>query len=129
MSYKLMFILNAIVAFAIGAAFLFVTATTLRYFGTETRVPELLLGRFFGSAMLTLGLFLWFAKDAAEESVQKNMALALLIGAVVGLIVTVIGISPASGVIRSNGWVAIMVYVVIALGYVFLLFLKPRQKE
>jgi hypothetical protein len=129
MSYKFLFVLNALVAVALGAVFLIVPDRALGFFETETYAATLLVARFFGSALLALGLVLWFAKDSAEESVQKGMAIALLISAVLGLIVNVIGISPASGVIRANGWITIIVYVLFALGYAFMIFLKPKMKE
>jgi heme/copper-type cytochrome/quinol oxidase subunit 3 len=129
MSYKVLFVINAVVVFVLGLAMVFVPVTVLTQFGTETRVPELLLARFFGAALATVGLLLWFAKDAAEETVQKNLALALLIGTVLGLIVTVMGMTGSRAVIRSNGWIALILEVVFALGYAFLLFLRPRMKE
>jgi hypothetical protein len=32
-------------------------------------------------------------------------------------------------VIRSNGWIAIIIYVLFALAYAFMLFLKPKMRE
>ena len=127
MSYRIMFVLNALVALAFGVVFLFVPTMGLGFFGTEARVAEVLVARFFGSAMLTIGLLLWFAKDGADEGAQRGMGTALLVGSVAGLIVTVIGVSPASGVIRSNGWIAIVLYAVFGLGYAYLVFLQPRM--
>jgi hypothetical protein len=129
MSYKALFVINAVVVLAFGLALLFAPASVLTRFGTEARVPELLLARLFGTALVTVGLLLWFAKDAAEEAVQKNLAMALLLGTVLGLIVTVMGMTGARAVIRTNGWLAIVVLVLFGLGYAFLLFLKPRMKE
>jgi heme/copper-type cytochrome/quinol oxidase subunit 3 len=127
MSYRILFILNAFFAVVVGLAMVFVPAMVLDQFGAEGRVPELLLARFIGVVLVTVGLVLWFAKDAADEKVQKNIGMGLLIGAVLGLIVTILGIA-GSGVIRSNGWIAILVSVLFGLGYGFLLFLKPRVK-
>ena len=129
MNYKLMFILNAIVVFAFGLGFLFVPSMVLDLFGTEQYAATLLVGRFFGTALVTLGAVLWFVKDVADEGVQKNLGMALLAGAVLGLIVTLIGVASRNAVIRSNGWIAIVVYILFGLGYGFLLFLKPRMKE
>lgn len=128
MGYKVLFVLNAIVAVILGAAFLIVPDRLLGFFGTETYASTVLIARFFGTAMIALGLVLWFAKDASE-GVQKGTGWALFISAILGLIVNVIGISPASGVIRSNGWITIVVYVIFALLYGFMIFLKPRLKE
>ena len=126
MNYRIMFVLNALVALVFGAGFLVVPALALKQFGVETRVPELLIARFFGSALLTIGLLLWFAKDVTDDSPQKGMGIALLIGAVCGLIVTVLGVTSV-GVIRSNGWLPIALYFFFGLGYAFLVFIKPRM--
>src|SRR3990172_1881046 len=91
MNYKLMFILNAIVALAFGLGFLFMPNVVLDQFGAEQYAATLLIGRFFGTAMVTLGAILWFVKDVADEGVQKNLGMALLAGAGVGLVVTPLG--------------------------------------
>ena len=128
MGYRILVVINALLVILLGLALLVVPSMVLRQFGSEARIPELLLARFFGAALVTIGLILWFAKDLGDEHVQKNIGLALLIGAVLGLIVTVLGVFSAS-VIRSNGWIAMLVPALFALGYGFLVFLKPRIKE
>ena len=129
MSYRILFVVNAIVAFLLGLGFLFVPTMALAQFGIEQYASTRLAAQFFGSAMLALGLLLWFAKDVTDASLQKGMGIAVLLGAIAGLIITVIGISKASGVIRSNGWIAILAYVLFAIGYGFLVFLNPRVQE
>jgi hypothetical protein len=51
----------------------------------------------------------------------------MLAGSVLALFVTILGVA-VNGVIRSNGWLVILIEVVFALGYVFVLFLQPRMK-
>lgn len=124
MGSKLLFILNAVVVLVLGLALLFAPEPTLAQFGTETRVPELHMARFLGAALATLGLLLWFAKDSSDAGVQKGMAFAMLGGTVLALLVTLLGLP----IIRNFSWVVILVEVVFALGYVFVLFLQPRMK-
>lgn len=124
---KLLFIVNAAVVLVLGLALIFAPEATLTQFGTETRVPELHMARFLGAALATLGLLLWFAKDASDETVQRTMGYAMLAGTVLALFVTVLGVA-ASGIIRNFGWLVIVVEVVFGLGYVFVLFLQPRMK-
>ena len=126
MSYKLMFVVTAIVALAFGVGYLVVPVAVLSFFGTETTVPVQIVSRFFGSALFSLGLVLWFAKDIADTAVQKNFGYALLVGNVVGLILAVYG---SMSVIRTYSWIPILVYVLLALGYAFMLFLRPKMKE
>lgn len=127
MGSKLLFILNAVVVLVLGLALLFVPEATLTQFGTETRIPELHMARFLGAALATLGLLLWFAKDAADENVQRNMGYTMLGGTVLALFVTILGVA-VDGIIRNFGWLVIVVEVVFGLGYVFVLFLQPRMK-
>ena len=124
MNYKTMFIVNAVVAVLLGLGFLFVPTRVLNLFGTETFVATVMVSRFFGTAMLALGLVLWFAKDVTDAGVQRGMGIALLVGAVAGLIVTLIGTFASNAVIRSNGWIAMLIYILFGLGYVYLVFLK-----
>jgi len=124
MNYRIMFILNALVASLLGAAFLLAPGRLLNLFGTETFVSTLLISRFFGAAMLALGLLLWFAKDISDEKVQRGMGIALLVGAVTGLIVTGTGTFASNAVIRSNEWIAVLLYLLLGLAYGYLVFLK-----
>ena len=127
MGSKLLFIVNAIVVLVLGLALVFIPETTLTQFGTETRVAEIHLARFFGAALATLGLLLWFAKDAADPNIQRNMGFAMLAGTVLALFVTILGVA-LNGVIRNLGWLVIVIEVAFGLGYVFVLFLQPRMK-
>lgn len=127
MGSKLLFILNAAILLVLGVALVFVPEATLTQFGTETRVAELHMARFLGAALATLGLLLWFAKDASDESVQRNMGYAMLGGTVLALLVTILGVA-VDGVIRNFGWLVIVLEVVFGLGYVFVIFLQPRMK-
>jgi len=124
MNYRIMFALNSVVALLFGLGFLFFPTRALGLFGTETFVSTVLVSRLFGTAMLGLGLVLWFAKDARDASVQKGMGLALLVSALTGLIVTLLGTFASHAVIRTNGWAVAAVYLVFGLGYTYLLFLK-----
>lgn len=124
---KILFMLSAAVAAILGLALVFAPAATLSQFGVETRVAELQMGRFLGAALACLGVLLWFAKDASEENIQRNMGYAMLGGMVLALFVTILGVA-VSGIVRSLGWVVIVVEVAFALGYVFVLFLQPRMK-
>jgi hypothetical protein len=127
MGSKLLFILNAVVVLVLGLALVFAPSAVLTQFGVETRVPELHMGRFLGAALAALGLVLWFAKDASDANVQRNLGYAMLGGTVLALLVTIIGVT-MDGVIRNFGWLVIVVEVVFALGYVFVIFLQPRMK-
>ena len=125
MNYRVLFLINALVAVLLGVGFLIVPSRVLGQFGVDEYAATRLVSQFFGTAMVAIGLLLWFAKDVNEASLQKGMGVAALVGAIAGLAISVVGIS--TGILRSNGWMAIIVYVLFGLGYVYLLFLKPKS--
>jgi hypothetical protein len=124
-----MFILNALVLLAVGLGFLFVPDMVLAQFGTEAYASTVFVSRFFGLTLATLGLMLWFAGDVTDATIQKRMAVTIFVASVAGLILSLVGISGLSGVLRTNGWMPLVLFVLGVLGYGFLLFLKPRMKE
>jgi hypothetical protein len=129
MSYKVLFVLNALVAVVVGLAFLFAPGSALPLLGvTEQYAATMWASRFFGSAMLALGVMLWFAKDAAEP-VQKGMSWGMLINILIGLALTIAASVASNAVLRKNSWIPIVLYVLFGLGYAFMLFLKPKMKE
>lgn len=103
--------------------FLAMPGRILGQFGVDEYAATKLISQFFGTAMLGLGLLLWFAKDVTDTSLQKGLGIALLVDAVAGLLITVIG--TASGVLRANWWMALVVYAILGLAYGYLLFQKP----
>jgi hypothetical protein len=127
MSYKVVFVLNALVALVFAVFFLFVPTMALKRFGVDEYASTKLVLQFFGTGLLTIGLLAWFAKNVTDASAQKGMSVAMLIGSLAGLVMSIIG--AATDAVRILGWLAIVIYAVFVLGYGFLLFLTPRLKD
>ena len=125
MNYRIMFLINAFVASLLGLCFLIVPGRVLDQFGVDEYASTKLISQFFGTAMLGLGLLLWFVKDVTELSLQKGMGIALLVGSAAGLVITVLGIT--SGVLRANWWMAMVVYALLGFTYAYLVFFKPKS--
>lgn len=126
MNYRILFLINAFIAVLFGLGFLVVPSMVLNQFGVDEYASTKLVSQFFGTAMLALGLLLWFAKDVVDSNLQRGMGVALLVGAAAGLIITVTG--TVSGILRTNWWLAVVIYVLFGLAYAYLVFLKPRSE-
>jgi hypothetical protein len=124
MNYRIMFLINTLIAILLGLGFLAVPGRILDQLGVDEYAATKLISQFFGTAMLGLGLLLWFAKDVTEANLQRGMGIALLVGAAAGLVITVLGTT--SGILRANGWIAMVVYAILGLAYAYLVFLQPR---
>ena len=125
MNYRIMFLINAFIAVLLGIGFLAVPDRVLDQFGMDAYAATRLVSQFFGTALLGLGLLLWFAKDVTEANLQKGMGISLLIGTAAGLVITLFGAT--SGVLRANWWIAVVVYALLGAAYAYLVFLKPIQ--
>jgi hypothetical protein len=125
MNYRILFLINALVAILPGLAFLVVPSRVLGQFGVDEYAATKLISQFFGTALLGLGLLLWFAKDVTEAKLQTGMGIALFVGAAAGMIITILGTT--SGILRANWWIAIVVYAILVVAYAYLVFLKPKQ--
>src|SRR5215211_7627700 len=85
MNYRIMFLINALIAVLLGLAFLVMPSRVLGQLGVDGYAATKLISQFFGTAMLGLGLLLWFAKDVTDTNLQKGMGMALLVYAIPGL--------------------------------------------
>ena len=126
MNFRIMFLINALIVALLGLGFLVIPERILGQFDVDVYAATKLAAQFFGTALLALGLLLWFAKDVGEENLQKGMAIAMMVGAAAGLIVTAVGAT--SNILRSNAWIAMLVYLLFGLAYAYLVFMKPRAE-
>ena len=127
MSYRLMFIINAVTLAIFGVLFMIMPEFVLTQFKSEVYIQTLFLARFFGSALLMGGLLLWFLLDVPAKK-QKVIAFLLLAYSLGGFVMTLLGMT-SIGVLRSNGWVLLVIFGVFALIYGYMLFLQPKQTE
>lgn len=124
----MMFIINSIVLAAFGVLFMIMPEPAIKQFGGEIYVATLFVARFMGGAMFMGGLMLWFVKDAVPAKTQRNIAFLLLVSSLGGFALSVAGMT-AIGVLRTNGWMLLVIYGFFSLLYGYALFLQPKNFE
>lgn len=128
MSYRTLFTVNAVLLAIFGALFMLAPQLVLTQFGTEVYVATLFVARLMGSAFLMGGFSLWVLKDIAPAKTQKNMGYFLLAYSIGGFIFSLLGMT-SIGVVRSNGWVLLVIFGLFTLLYGYSLFLQPKSSE
>ena len=128
MSYRLMFIINSVILMVFGVLFMLMPEPALKQLGVEIYVATLFVARFMGGAMFAGGLLLWFVKDAVPAKTQKNIAFLLFASSLGGFALTIVGMTSV-GVLRTNGWVLLVIYGFFSLLYGYALFLQPKSSE
>jgi hypothetical protein len=124
MSYRLMFIINAVVLALVGVAFMIMPASILAQFKSEIYVATLYVARIMGGALFLGALLLWFLKDIPAKA-QKNVAFILLAYSIGGFVMSLLGMTSV-GVLRENGWVLLVIFGLFTLIYGYILFLQPK---
>ncbi len=123
MKLKTLLVFNAIVALVYGVGFVLVPATVLTLYGATVSPSANLVGQLFGVTLIGIGLICWLARNVTDPGAQRAIVLAQLIATVIGVIVAVMG--TISGVMNAVGWSAVVIYLLLALGYAYFQFAKP----
>ncbi len=91
----------------------------LSIYGVTQGPGEILMARYFGVALIAIGLVFWLARDVTDAAARRAIILGLLISNIVGVIVSVQG--TLTGVMSAVGWSAVGIYGLLALGLAYLL--------
>ena len=113
------FLIGAVLALVFGIGFVAMPVMVLNVYGVAADVPTVLMGRFFGAALVQLGITLWLLKGTGDAATQRGLALGGAIGAVVGAGVSVMGTQ--AGTLNAVGWSAVAIYLLLLFVYVSVL--------
>jgi hypothetical protein len=121
--FRTLLIINTIVVFVYGIILLLSPATMLSLHGTPQDSSGKLLGQYFGTALIAIGLMTWFARDISDSRTHRAIRLAMMISNTFGVIVSVLG--TVNGVMSAMGWSAAAVYLVMGLSFAYFQFAEP----
>lgn len=124
MKLRTMFMIGAVVSLIYGVGLLLVPAMMNTTYGLGTSAGEKLQAQFFGVALLTLGIIDWLARDFTGAN-ARPLLWAGVIGNAVGVVVTLMG--TLAGTMSAVGWSAVLIYLLIGLGWAYFLFMAPSR--
>ena len=125
MKLRSFLIIVAVIALLYAIGLLLVPEFMDSTYGMGASSPgEVLMDRYFGTALLTLGLIAWLAKDLTRASVRPIIT-GSLIGDAVSVVVSLVGV--LSGVMNATGWSSVVIYLLMALGFAYYQFMAPTD--
>lgn len=126
MKLKHLMIFNAIIALGYALGELFAPATVGSIYGIkDTANPEYLLtARYFGWGLLAVGLICALTANKPPSETKQAIVKALFIAHSVGTIVSLMG--TISGVFSAMGWSAVILYLILVVGFGYYGFIKPE---
>ena len=124
MKLKYLFIFNAFATIIFGIGSVLIPQTLVTLFGSTLNPAGLLMMQYGGVWLIGLGLLAWLARNAAESEARKAIILAFMICYGVAFIVALL--AQLNTVLNAFGWGTVGLNLVLALGYGYFQFAKPK---
>ena len=129
MRLNTLLLVAGLIALAFGVGFLIFPMELLAQYGLRTDDVGILMSRFFGAALVELGLVLGLARRASDLPTQRGIAIAGFLGSLV--VMAVAFRAQFAGQLNSLGWSTVAINGLLALGYASSFFRPsplPRPK-
>ena len=122
MNLSLLMVINAFVAVIFGLGFVFAPGQTLSLYGISPDAAFSLVAQLFGAALIGFATLTWSARKAKASDALEAIILALFIADGIGFILSMIG--QIQGVPNALGWLNVVIYLFLALGFGYFKFSK-----
>jgi drug/metabolite transporter (DMT)-like permease len=116
--------LAAIITVFNGVCYTLAPRILLPNYGIEPNAGAVLGFRFLGAGLLTFGLILWFQRGSREWLALRGLLIGASVGNIVGLIISLQ--ATLTGVMNGSGWLFVVTYAVLLIGYVYFLWEGAR---
>jgi hypothetical protein len=104
-----------VVAILFGIGFIAAPTEVLTQYGITADRYTAFMSRFFGAALINVGLIAWLARNIVDSLGRRSIVLAGLIGDVVGFFVALQG--QLTGSVNALGWSTVLIYALFAIGF------------
>jgi hypothetical protein len=115
MRLNTLLLIAGVLALVFGLSFLLVPGAVLPLYGIEPAAGTILMSRFFGVALVNLGLAVYLLREVREATAQRGLVLAGVVGSAAGLAVAMMG--QFGGLVNVMGWSTVGIYGLLFLGY------------
>ena len=115
MKFKSLLTVNAVVSALFGLGFVFMTEMNFDMFGIESSAGALLMGRFFGAALLGFAVIQFFVRNTEGGASQKGVVTGMLAAWVIMLVCGLYG--QLAGGMAALGWMNTAIEAIFILLY------------
>jgi hypothetical protein len=123
MPLRTLLLIAGLIALVFGLGFLLMPKPMLALYGVPADPAVVLISRFFGAALVQLGLVLYLIRDVGDLRTQRGVIIGSFIGSVAGLVVALTG--QFWGLVNTLGWLNVAIYGLLTLGYGSFMFGRP----
>lgn len=124
MSLKTLFIITSIIAFVFGVLFVIIPTPLYSLYGIESNMVLNYMGELFGAALIAVGLISWLSRNITNPEALKAVTLSFFIADGIGFIIALIG--QLNNVVNALGWLTVVIYLLLSLGFGYFRFSKQN---
>lgn len=125
MPLRTLLLIAGILGLVFGLGFLLVPRAMLPLYGVPTDPSVVMMSRFFGAALVQIGLVLYLIRDVGDPRTQRGVVIGSFIGSVAGLVVALTG--QFWGLVNQLGWSTVAIYALLTFGYGSIMFGRPAS--
>jgi hypothetical protein len=125
MKISTLFLINGILAIGHGLGFIFLPSMLLAIYQVPIAPGAVLLGQLFGVQLLFIAIVVWYARDLRDGQALGAIVLGGVVTSAVGTVVTAKAL--ADGIFGPMGWLAVAIYALLTLGYLYFQ-LQPAKR-
>ena len=125
MRLRTLLLIGGLLGLVFGIGFLLGPRPMLTLYGVGADPPVVLLARFFGAALVQVGLVFYLIRDVGDPKTQRGVVIGSFIGSVAGLVVALTG--QFWGLVNQFGWSTVAIYALLTFGYGSIMFGRPAS--
>ena len=104
-----------VLALVFGLGFLLAPGVLLPLYAVDPAPHTILMARFFGGALVQLGLTLYLLRETGDVVSHRGLVLAGVVGSAAGAVVALMGV--LTGLTNAMGWSTVAIYGALLVGY------------
>jgi uncharacterized membrane protein YfcA len=125
MTAKLYLTISAIIAVLFGIGFILIPERMGELYGVIQNGASILNIRFFGAALLSIGVISWLARDFRDWDAVRAVLIGSVVGDVFGGLVNIWG--TFRGLMNGLAWSTTILYVLLLLGALYCLYIGSQK--
>jgi len=125
MKLSLIFLINAIITAIFGILFALIPAQASSLYGVTATAELKYVGQLFGISLVGIAVLSWLVRNVPASDTRKAILTSFVVIDVLGFIVTLIG--QLTGVINALGWLSVVIYLLLGVGFGYFRFMRPAS--
>jgi hypothetical protein len=126
MKFTILLTINAVLATVSGLACVLFPTHLLKCYGVSLSTMGLVVYQFWGTALIGVGMFTWFARVITDITLQRKFALSLLFTNGLSFVIAIRGQFAGA---NNSGWSTVTLFLLLTLGFGVFLFVRPGPRK